>query len=371
MADRLHTEITAAVTRADDDIALEHLELGELRDDEGLVRIVSAGICGTDLEVLKGAVDLATKPIVLGHEGAGIVEQVGGGVTGVAAGDVVILTVASCGQCDHCRTGRPGYCIHHTDMNFSGGRVDGSTAFVDTRGRPVHSHFFHQSSWAEMAVAHVSNVIKVSPEVDPHVLGPFGCGVLTGAGAVLDLLNVETGSSIAVFGLGAVGLVSIMAAAAAGASTIIAVGRKTDQLDRALTVGATHAVNSAETDVVNAVREITGRDGVLYSVEATGSPAVMRTSVDVLAETGRAALTGVAAGQTLELDAWSLIRGRTVHGTTLGDAQPSILLPRLVDLYLQGRFPIDKIQSHYRLDQLAEALEDSRSGRVAKAVLHP
>ncbi|MEV4018880.1 NAD(P)-dependent alcohol dehydrogenase [Nonomuraea angiospora] len=364
--------ITGAVMRAPTRLGLEPLDLAPLGRDEVLVRVSSAGICGTDLEVLDGHLDLLPTPVVLGHEGAGVVEQVGSEVTGVAPGDVVIMTVAACGRCPACLTGRPGYCVRHESLNFSGGRADGSTAYTDQAGVPVHSHFFYQSSWAEYAVAHTSNLVPVAGEVDPAVLGPFGCGVLTGAGAVLHTLNVQTGSSVAVFGLGAVGLSAIMAAAAAGVAQIIAIGRKPDQLARAAAVGATHTINSTETgDLGAAIRSITGKPGVEYSIEATGNAAVMRTSVDVLIETGHAALTGVAAGQTLQLDPWSLIRGRTVHGTTLGDAPPAILLPRLVALHRQGRFPIDKIETHYPLADLDRAIDDARSGKTAKAVLHP
>ncbi len=364
--------ISAAVMRAQHEIGLERLTLSAPRPDEVVVRVLSAGICGTDIEVLDGRLDLLPTPVVLGHEGAGVVEEVGRDVTGIEVGDTVILTVAACGQCPPCRSGRPGYCVQHAQLNFSGGRSDGTTSLTDGSGEPVHSHFFYQSSWAERSIAHVSNVIKVSPDVDPAVLGPFGCGVLTGAGSVYDVLKVQPGTSIAVFGLGSIGLTGIMAAAEAGASTVIAVARKQTQLDRALAVGATHTVDTSETDDLGAaIRDITGQPGVDYSLEATGSPQVMRTAVDVLVETGHTVLTGVAAGQTLELDPWDLIRGRTVHGTTLGDADPAVLLPRLVDLHLQGKFPIDRIETHYPLDQLDRAIDDARSGRTAKAVLHP
>jgi aryl-alcohol dehydrogenase len=364
--------VAAAVMRGKDKISLEPLSLSAPRPDEVMVRVLSAGICGTDIEVLDGRLDLLPTPVVLGHEGAGIVEEVGRDVTGVTAGDTVILTVAACGQCPPCRSGRPGYCVQHDTLNFSGGRSDGTTSLTDESGEPVHSHFFYQSSWAERSIAHVSNVIKVSPDVDPAVLGPFGCGVLTGAGSVYDVLEVQPDTSIAVFGLGSIGLSAIMAAAEAGASRIIAVARKKAQLDRALAVGATDVIDTTQTDDVQAaIRDLTGQPGVDYSLEATGSPQVMRTAVDVLAETGHTVLTGVAAGQRLELDPWDLIRGRTVHGTTLGDADPAILLPRLVDLHLQGKFPIDTIETHYPLRQLDQAIDDARSGTTAKAVLHP
>jgi len=169
-----------------------------------------------------------------------------------------------------------------------------------------------------------------------------------------------------------VGLVAIMAAKAAGASTIIAVARKKHQLDRALEVGANHVIDTTKVDdVPAAIRSIVGGPGVDFSLEATGDSGIMRRAVDVLAPMGHVAITGVASGQTLELDPWDLINGKVLHGTILGDAVPSILLPRLVDLYQQGRFPIDKIETHYRLDQIGTAIEDSQTGRTAKAVLHP
>ncbi|MFG6502281.1 NAD(P)-dependent alcohol dehydrogenase [Microbacterium sp. P05] len=367
------TTTHAAVLRGTKNVTLEDLEVGELRPDEVLVRIQSAGICATDIEVVdEGMEELAIPPVVLGHEGAGTVERVGTQVTNLAPGDTVLLTSAHCGRCAACASGKSAYCEQHYALNFSGGRADGSTSLTDENGNPVHSHFFYQSSWSTYAVSHVSSTIKVPRDVDPAALGPFGCGVRTGAGAVLDVLKVTPGSSIAVFGLGAVGLVGIMAAKVAGAGTIIAVARKKAQLDRAVEVGATHTIDTTETpDVPEAVREIVGGPGVQFSLEATGNPGVMRVAVDVLAEMGHAVLTGVAAGQTLELDPWTLLAGRTVSGSTLGDSAPSVLLPRLVNLYQQGLFPIDKIETHYPLDDIERALEDSRSGATAKAVLHP
>ena len=189
---------------------------------------------------------------------------------------------------------------------------------------------------------------------------------------MLDVLHVTPGTSIAVFGLGAVGLTAIMAAKAAGASTIIAVARKKPQLERALQVGATHIIDTTETpNVPAAVREITGGTGVDFILEATGNTGVMQTSVEVLSEMGHAVITGVAQGPTLAFDPWLFLGGRKVSGSALGDSAPAILLPRLVDLYLQCKFPIDKIEPHYDLDDIEKALDDSRSGRVAKAVLHP
>ena len=365
-------KIKAAVIRGKKNIVIEELELEDPRADEILVRIVSAGICRTDLEVLDGYLPLVPYPVVLGHEGAGIVEKVGANVVGIVPGDTVILGVSACGICPHCRNGELPYCENHVPMNFIGQRMDGSTALLDQKKSKVHSHFFYQSSWATYALAHQSNAIKVSGEIDPYFLGPFGCGIQTGAGSILNVLDVQAGTSVAVFGLGAVGLSGIMAAKVAGAAVIVAIDRHDEKLNLALEVGATHVINSEKENVIERIHEITGRSqGVNYSLEATGATAVMRMAVDVLTETGHAAITGVAAGKTFELDVWTVLRGRTIHGTTLGDAVPAVFLPRLVELYKQGRFPVEKMMTHYAFEDIKTAIQDVEDGKVAKAVLHP
>jgi aryl-alcohol dehydrogenase len=363
------TAARAAVVRGKGQVALEDVEIEEPRPDEVLVKVLSSGICRTDLEVMEGVLPTPF-PVVAGHEGAGIVEAVGSNVSTVAPGDTVVLGVAACGICKQCRAGSYAYCEVHVPMNFLGARLDGSTGLRDAQGKPLHGHFMSQSSWASHALSHVSNTIKVSSDLDPAVLGPFGCGIQTGAGSVMNVLDPEPGTSIAVFGLGAVGQAGIMAAQVSGLSTIVAVGLHEAQMDLARELGATHVVNSGEVDAVEAIRDLTG-GGVQYSLEATGSPAVMRSAVDVLVETGHAAITGVAPGQTFELDVWNMLRGRTVHGTTLGDAVPAVLLPRLVELYQQGRFPVDKLMTHYPLGDIEKAIADVDAGRTVKAVLHP
>lgn len=364
-------QVRSLVKRGTDKVVTEDLKLEQPRREEVLVRITSAGICRTDLEALDGSLGVPD-PVVLGHEGAGIVEKVGEAVDTVEVGDTVILTAAACGQCPRCRAGRYTYCDHHGELNFAGTRLDGTTALTDAAGTAVHSHFFAQSSWSDHALAHHSNAIKVAAEADPRNLGPFGCGVVTGAGTVLNVLRVHAGSSVAVFGLGMVGQAAVMAARVAGATTIIAVAREQSSLDLAKQVGATHTVLAGpEVDSAAEIRAITGVDGVDYSVEATGSVAVMRTAIETVRKTGHAAITGVAPGHDIAIDAWTLINGRTVHGTVMGDMVPSVLLPQLVDLHLQGSFPINKLLTHYSFDDATTALADADAGRVVKAVLHP
>ncbi|MCQ4122330.1 NAD(P)-dependent alcohol dehydrogenase [Rhodococcus tibetensis] len=365
-------KVQALVKRGIDNVVPEMLELEDPRADEVLVRIVSAGICRTDLEVLDGHLTNVPDSVVLGHEGAGVVEEIGSEVTTVSVGDVVVLAEGACGTCDRCRSGRYPYCVNHDRINFSGQRLDGSTALTDESGDIVHSHFFAQSSWSSHVLAHQSNTIKVSPKADPMMLGSFGCGIQTGAGAVLNVLDVQAGSTVAVFGVGMVGQAAIMAARVAGASTIIAIGQSSESLQLAREVGATHIIKSEPSmDLVATVHRIVGDEGVDYSVEATGAPSIMAAAVNVLKETGHAAITGVAAGQSIEIDAWTLIKGRTIHGTVLGDSVPSIFIPRLVELYLQGRFPADKLMTHYTFGEMKEALSDADKGKVVKAILHP
>ncbi|MGP4086702.1 NAD(P)-dependent alcohol dehydrogenase [Streptomyces sp. KR55] len=364
------TKTHAAVIRAEGVVELEDIKVEDPRHDEVLVRIESSGICRTDLEILEGTLELPL-PLVAGHEGAGVVEAVGADVTTVAPGDTVALGIAACGACPRCRAGYYPYCDNHAPMNFAGTRLDGSTGLRDAHGWPVHGHFMRQSSWAGYALAHASNAIKVPDDIDHGVLGPFGCGIQTGAGAVWNTLGVEPGTSVAVFGLGAVGQASIMAAKAAGATTIIAVANRRPKLDLALELGATHAVSTADGDVTEIIRELTS-GGVQYAVEAAGKPGVMSTAVDVLIETGHAAITGVTpVGETFPVDVWKMLRGRTVHGTTLGDAAPAVILPRLVDLYRQGQFPVDRLMTHYPLEDIKQAIADLESGGTVKAVLHP
>ncbi|WP_328349717.1 NAD(P)-dependent alcohol dehydrogenase [Streptomyces sp. NBC_00445] len=359
----------AAVIRGAGVIELEDILVEEPRPDEVLVRVESSGICRTDLEILEGTLEFPL-PFVAGHEGAGTVAAVGSGVTTVEPGDTVALGAAACGTCAHCRMGAYPYCDQHTAMNFTGTRLDRGTGLRGLDGETVFGHFMRQSSWAGLSLAHASNTVKLPSDVDRSVLGPFGCGIQTGAGAVWNTLAVEPGSTVAVFGLGAVGQAAVMAAKAAGATTIIAVGNRQPKLDLALQLGATHAFSPRDGDVADLVRDATG-GGVQYTVEAAGRTDVMTTAVEVLAETGHAAITGVAAGESFPVDAWKMIRGRSVHGTTLGDAAPSVILPRLVDLYRQGVFPVDRLMTHYSLQDIHQAIADVDDGTAIKAVLHP
>src|SRR5262245_31404181 len=206
-------QIRAAVATAKSEpFAIEALEIDDPRDDEVLVRMVGVGICHTDL-IVRDQYYPTPLPAVLGHEGAGVVERVGARVTKVQPGDHVVLSYLSCGTCPNCQRGQMFYCPQLFALNFGGGRLDGSKA-LRRRDSAISSHFFGQSSFATRAIANQRNAVKVSPDAPLHLLGPLGCGIQTGAGAVMNSLNPRAGSSIAVFGAGAVGTSAIMAARA-------------------------------------------------------------------------------------------------------------------------------------------------------------
>lgn len=361
--------ITAAVTEHQSaPFTLVPLELEEPRSDEVVVRVVGAGVCHTDL-IVRDQLYPVPLPAVLGHEGAGIVESVGDGVTYVAPGDHVVLTFNSCGGCRMCVQGRSTYCDHVFGSNFAGMRADGSTPLHRDSG-DVHGVFFGQSSFATHALATERNVVKVDPTVPLELLGPLGCGFQTGAGGVLNALQPSAGSSIAVFGAGSVGISAVMGAVIAGCTTIVAIDLNEQRLDVARELGATHMINASERDPVAELRDLTDGLGVDYTVETTAVPAVLRQAVDALNQGGTCGLIGAAAlGTEASIDMSSLLFGRTVRGIVEGDSVPRVFIPKLVELYKQGRFPIDKLIRTYAFDNINQAVEDSEKGITLKPVL--
>lgn len=363
-------EIKAAVVREKGGpFKLETLTLEEPRRDEVLVKIVAAGMCHTDM-VARDKVYDVPHPIVLGHEGAGVVESVGADVRKVAPGDPVVLTYMSCGHCKPCYLGEPVYCVNAYPLCFGGAREDGSTATRDAQGSPVHDHFFGQSSFGTFALGNERNVVKVSKDVPLELLGPLGCGIQTGAGAVMNALKIRSGTSFAAFGAGAVGLAAVMAARIVGATTIIAADVVPSRLETAKELGATHVVNSREQDPVAAIKEITG-GGANFSLEATGRPEVLRQAIEALASRGECGIVGAAPlGAEACFDINDvMIPGKTIRGIIEGESVPEIFIPQLVELHAQGRFPFDKLVKFYSFDQINQAAEDSEKGGTIKPVI--
>lgn len=365
-------DIQAAVVRTQGGaFEIEALSLEEPRPGEVLVRIAGVGVCHTDL-VVRDQYFPTPLPAVLGHEGSGVVERVGPGVTKVAPGDHVVLSYASCGQCANCQKGLYGYCPDLYGRNFTGARPDGSHPCRDGHGNEVSSYFFAQSSFADLALATERNTVKIPRDVPVELMGPLGCGIQTGAGAVINALKPGAGSSIAIFGAGSVGLAAVMAARVAGCATIIVVDLNDDRLALARELGATDAINAGSGDPVAAIQALTVGEGVQYSLECTGMPKVVRQAVDSLRLTGICGVIGVAPlGTEIALDMNGILFGRTVRGIIEGDSIPDIFIPQLIELWRQDRFPFDKLVRFYSLPEIEEAVRASESGEVLKAILLP
>ena len=265
---------------------IEELELDEPRANEARVRIVATGICHTDLSCHHGLGVPVPQPIVLGHEGAGVVECVGSGVRGLSAGDHVVLSGASCGVCPSCRAARPTYCRDAMKLSFGGMRADGSSP-LSQGGARIAGAFFGQSSFATYVNVPESTAVKVPADVPLELLGPLGCGFITGAGAMLEAFRIVPGQSVVIFGVGSVGLAAVMAARLAGASTVVAVDVSRERLQLATALGATDAVAS-DADTAAALRAIQPH-GFTYSFNTTHAPAVYTLATGCLANEGTAA----------------------------------------------------------------------------------
>lgn len=339
-------------------LKIEALEMEGPRSDEILVRLVASGICHTDIGFFDdwGSAD---GPIVLGHEGAGVVEEVGSRVKGVAPGDRVVLSFQSCGRCSPCRHGRPADCERFYEANFGFARLDGSNALWHSG---VRGHFFGQSSFATYTLATKRNIVIVPRELPLEVLAPLGCGMQTGAGTVMNSLAVPAGAGIAIFGTGAVGLAAVMAARIVGAGPIIGVDIIPWRLDLALQLGATHTIDARREDVASRIAEIT-ESGVNFVVDTTGDPELVRIAVAALKRKGRVALL------TGDMETRAFPGGRKTVGVIQGDAVPQRFIPKLIDLYRAGQFPFDRLVKFYPFAHINRAIADARKGATIKPVL--
>jgi aryl-alcohol dehydrogenase len=365
------TDILAAVFReGSQDARTEHMQMGDLREDEVLVRVVGAGICHTDLTCRSGFMTLP-RPIILGHEGSGIVERVGSAVTSVVPGDPVVMTFLSCGACPRCESGESSYCFHFMQKNLSGRRADGSTALTNGDGE-VAAHFFGQSSFASHSVANQRNVVKVRADAPLELLGPLGCGVQTGAGSVMNVLRPKPGDALCVFGAGGVGLSAVMAAVVEGCAPIIVVEPNAARRTLALELGAHHAIDpTTETDLVAKLKSITGGIGINHAVDTCGIPAVISQGLSALAPRGQIVLlTGASMEASVPLPLLPMLSlGVRIHCVNEGSSEPQTFIPRLVDLIMEGRFPLDRLVKYYPFAEINLALEDQEHGKAIKPIL--
>ena len=358
----------AVIAEKDAAFTFRKVIIDDPRADEVLVRMVATGICATDAHVRQQHIP-APLPAILGHEGAGVVEQVGSAVVHLKPGDHVVLSYHSCGQCKPCLSSHAAYCDHVWETNFAGARLDGSIGVGSDEVKGLRAHFFGQSSFATYALAHARNTIKVPDDIPLELLGPLGCGFQTGAGAVLKAMAVTVGASMVVFGVGAVGLAAIMAAKVAAAATVIAVDVNAERLQLALELGATHVINARETtDVAAAIRDIIPR-GIEYVLDTSGRKENLDAGVAALAPMGRFGFVAFNDHSGATLDASRLTLGQTLQGIIQGDAVSSLLIPELIDFYRSGRFPFDSLITFYDFADINEAFDDAAAGRVIKAVL--
>jgi aryl-alcohol dehydrogenase len=362
-------QITAAVARKNfGPFSIERLDLTDPRPDELLVKVVASGMCQTDLHGRDGYYNTPL-PAVFGHEGAGIVQAVGAGVTRFTPGDHVVMSYPWCGACPNCRRHMESHCQNNVDLKMRGTRADGST-LMSAAGAPVYSAFFQQSSFASHAIANDRFTVKVRKDAPLDLLGPLACSGQTGAGAVFNSLQPLAGDALAVFGVGAVGLSSLMAAKIAGCDPIIAVDVHAPRLALARELGATHAIDhSNRIDVVAEIRKITG-GGVRHSIETSAQPKVFREAVEALMPAGTCVLLGSAPkGTEVTFDMPFLQHGRIVRGVHQGESDPQEFIPKLVDFIMQGRLPVERMITFYELADINRAAQDSASGRTIKPVL--
>jgi len=346
---------------------MSEVELDAPREDEVLVRMVATGLCHTDI-TMGSFLPAEMFPNVFGHEGAGIVEEVGPAVRGLEPGDHVVMSFRSCGDCAKCTAGLVGYCDQHVLLNYMGMRMDGSTS-LQRDGSPVFGSFFGQSSLAAHALAYADNCVKVDPELDLTLLAPYGCGFQTGAGTVLNVLKPGRDDSLVVYGVGAVGLAAIAAAAAEGVDSIIAVDPLASRREVAARFGAT-TLDPTEGDrgIVDRVKELTG-GGASYGIDTTAKPEVVKQATQSLGIRGTLVALGLGAEEYV-LDAIDLLQaGKTVKSSIEGDSDPQEMLPRLIAMRAAGTFPMDDLVTTYPADEINRAVEEVTSGAVVKPVL--
>lgn len=357
-------DIRAAVTRSGGTTSLETLSIDDPRPDEILVKLCATGICHTDIVMRDGLLSVPV-PVVLGHEGAGKIAAIGVQVTGLAVGDPVVLSFASCGNCRSCAANQPSYCHEFFPRNFLATRPDGSTALQGLDGT-VHSHVFGQSSFATHAIVPARNAVRVPDDVPLELMGPLGCGFLTGAGAVWDAMHVRHADNIAVLGTGAVGLAAIMAARIAGAARIVAVDRSPERVSLARELGA----HEAHLSDGRPLPELCAGD-FDHVLDTTGQTPLIEQAIGMLAPRGQMGLLAAfGPGTRIAFDATHVMSaGRVIRGIVEGSADPHDIIPRMIAHWRAGEFPIEKLVEFFPFERIADAISASESGQVIKPIL--
>lgn len=365
-------DITAAVARgAGEAFSIEKLTLEAPREGEIQVRILGVGLCHSDILARDGTIPVQL-PAVFGHEGAGQVIAVGDGASRHKVGDMVLLTFGFCGQCARCDGGDAPYCEQSGLINYSGGRPDG-TSTLSAGGERIGSNFFAQSSFADHVIALENNAIPIPAGLPVELMGPLGCGVQTGAGAIMNTLRCKAASSLLITGGGSLGLSAVLAAVVQGCTTIIVSEPHEARRQLALELGATHAIDPGAGNLAESVRTIVPA-GVDYIFDSTAVPTVISAAIASLGMRGKLALAGVpkTPDTSVPLPLLQMVAlGQTIVGEVEGDSDPHEFLPRLMALHAAGRFPFDKLLRTYRLSDINQAVSDHHAGVCVKAVLLP
>jgi aryl-alcohol dehydrogenase len=370
MSKRIHASVVEKIGAP---FTYTDLEIDDPGPGEILVRIVASGVCHTDANTRGGDMPLPL-PGVLGHEGAGIVEAVGPGVKSPRVGDHVVLGWPYCGECKNCLDGEPRYCLSIGPALVGGvrlcGECAGKTGYHRLDGTPISGHFFGQSSFATYSLALASQAVVIPNDVPLEIAGPLACGIGTGAGAVLNTAKPKMGDSIVVYGAGAVGLAAIMAAKSTPATVIIAVDVHPSRLELAKKYGATHVINAKEVpDPVAAVHRILGGTAD-FALDCTGVISVVEQTIETVGMRGTAILIGGAPAEArFSADHFRTLFGKHIVGTLGGSGRSQRLIPALLDLWRQGRFPFDELIKTFDFKDIEVALAASHRGDVIKPVV--
>ena len=360
------TATAAVVYEAGGEFSLETVVLDEPRSDEILIRVDACGICHTDL-IAQG--ELTPLPVVLGHEGTGIVEMVGSAVQRIKPGDRVLVSYPWCGACPKCAEGRPYICNDAIALSFDGKRADGSMP-ISLGGTPIASAFFQQSTFASHALTPERNVVRIASDFPSELLAALPCGIQTGAGSIINTFRASARDNLAVFGAGAVGLSAVMMARLLSLSPIVAVDINPMRLDLALELGATHAIDAREGDVARRILEI-APGGVHYSLETSADEQALDDAVACLGMEGVCGIvTAPRFGEKYPFSPSAvMIKAASLRGIIQGSSIPGTFLPRLIELQQQGRFPVERLVRAYDFADINQAFADSHTGTAVKPVL--
>lgn len=359
--------IKAAVAEQGTEYVVRDVELvDEVKPNDVLVKLVASGLCRSDYSLRHSG--LPSYPVILGHEGSGIVVKVGENVNEVQPGDHVLLSYAYCDECKQCTHGHPSACKHWGPYNFGGRNKEGEYIFKDENNEGI-SGFYNQSSFATYSLTDKTNIIKVDKDLDLRLLGPLSCGFTTGSGAVLSSLKAKVGESFAVYGTGAVGFAAIMAAKIAGCYPIVAIDINDKRLAQARELGATHTFNNSEGDPKEFLLQLTDGDGIDNVVDTTGITKVMKDAIDSLSAYGGLAALAVT-NNNIEFNPSDLnAKNKRIYGSIMGDDIPQYYIPKLIQFYRNGQFPFDKLVKFFDFEDINEAEKASISGNVVKPVV--